>query len=89
MTSLLLTGILVIVLQIVTFLVIVPLAPGVEVNGVLTAFIASFIYAAVNTVLTSIFAIDSGGSYFGLLVSTMMAKRATTPTRSSTRPKRT
>ncbi len=77
--SLLLTGILVIVLQIVTFLVIVPLAPGVEVNGVLTAFIASFIYAAVNTVLTSIFAIDSGGSYFGLLVSTMMAKRATTP----------
>ena len=74
--SLVLTGILVIVLQIVTFLIIVPLSPGVEVNGILTAFIASFIYAAINTLLTSIFAIDSGGSYFGLLVSTLMANRA-------------
>ena len=78
--SLVLTGILVLVLQVLTFLVIVPLAPGVEVNGFLTALVGSFIYAAVNTVLTSIFAIDSGGSYFGLLVSTMMAKRATAPT---------
>ena len=78
--SLVLTGILVLVLQVLTFLVIVPLAPGVEVNGFLPALVGSFIYAAVNTVLTSIFAIDSGGSYFGLLVSTMMAKRATTPT---------
>ena len=78
--SLVLTGILVIVLQVVTFLVIVPLAPGVEVNGFLTALIASFVYAAFNTVLTSIFAIDSGGSYFGLLVSTMMTKRAAAPT---------
>jgi uncharacterized membrane protein YvlD (DUF360 family) len=78
--SLILTGILVLVLQVVTFLVIVPLAPGIEVNGVLTALIASFVYAAINTVLTSIFAIDSGGSYFGLLVSTMLAKRSAAPT---------
>ena len=78
--SLVLTGVLVLVLQVLTFLVIVPLAPGVEVNGFLPALVGSFIYAAVNTVLTSIFAIDSGGSYFGLLVSTMMAKRATAPT---------
>ncbi len=77
--SLVLTGVLVLVLQILTFLVIVPLSPGVEVNGVLTALVASFIYAAVNTILTSILAIDSGGSYFGLLVSTLMAKRAATP----------
>ena len=68
--SLVLTGILVLVLQAVTFLVIVPLSPGVEVNGFFTALIASFIYAAVNTVLTSIFAIDGGGSYFSLLVAT-------------------
>ncbi len=77
--SLILTGVLVIVLQVVTFLVIVPLSPGVEVNGFFTALIASFIYAGINTVLTSVFAIDSGGSYFGLLVSTMMAKRAAAP----------
>src|SRR4029079_18015281 len=74
--SLILTGILVLVLQVVTFLVIVPLAPGIEVNGFLTALVASFIYAGINTVLTSVFAIDSGGSYFGLLVSTMLAKRS-------------
>ena len=48
--SLVLTGILVLVLQVLTFLVIVPLAPGVEVNGFLTALVGSFIYAAVNTV---------------------------------------
>ena len=87
--SLVLTGILVLVLQVLTFLVIVPLAPGVEVNGFLTALVGSFIYAAVNTVLTSIFAIDSGGSYFGLLVSTMMAsarpRRPTNPALSSSR----
>ena len=64
-----LTGILVLVLQVFTFLVVVPLAPGVEVDGFLTALVGSFIYAAMNTVLTSIFAIDSGGTYFGLLVS--------------------
>ena len=81
--SLVLTGILVLVLQVLTFLVVVPLAPGVEVNGFLTALVGSFIYAAVNTVLTSIFAIDSGGSYFGLLVSTMMAKRAAAAERQS------
>ena len=68
------------VLQVVTFLVIAPLAPGVEVNGFLTALIGSFVYAAVNTVLTSILGVDSGGSYFGLLVSTLLAKRAAAPT---------
>jgi uncharacterized membrane protein YvlD (DUF360 family) len=75
--SLLLTGVMVLLLQIVTFLVIVPISPGVEVDGFLTALIASFLYAGVNTVVTSVFAIDSGASYYGLLVSTLMAKRAT------------
>ena len=69
-------GILVLVLQVVTFLVIVPLSPGVEVDGFTAAFIASLIYAAINTALTAIFGIDRGGSFFGLLIAQLHAKRA-------------
>jgi uncharacterized membrane protein YvlD (DUF360 family) len=74
--SLVLLGILVIVLQVVTFLVIAPLANGVEVDGFTSALVGSFVYAAINTVLTSILGVDRGGSYFGLLVASLMAKRA-------------
>ena len=56
--SLILTAIAVLVLQILTFLVIVPLSPGVEVDGVLSAVIGSFVYAAFNTVLTAILGLD-------------------------------
>ncbi|HEY7970928.1 MAG TPA: phage holin family protein [Candidatus Limnocylindrales bacterium] len=73
--SLVLLGILVIVLQIVTFLVIAPLANGVHVDGILTALIASLVYAAVNTALTSILGVDRDGSFFGLLVSNLLATR--------------
>jgi uncharacterized membrane protein YvlD (DUF360 family) len=78
--SLVLLGVLVLVLQVVAFLVIAPLANGVVVNGFFTALIASFVYAAVNTALTSILGVDRGGSYFGLLVSNLMANRAAEPT---------
>ncbi len=74
--SLVLLGILVIVLQVVTFLFIAPLARGVEVDGFTSALIGSFVYAAFNTVLTSILGVDRGGSYFGLLVASLMSKRA-------------
>ena len=80
--SLVLLGVLVLVLQVVTFLVIAPLANGVVVNGFFTALIASFVYAAVNTALTSILGVDRGGSYFGLLVSNLhgQACRGARPT---------
>src|SRR6476646_3635237 len=71
--SLVLLGVLVLVLQVVTFLVIAPLANGVHVDGFVSALIASFVYAAVNTALTSILGIDRGGSFFGLLVSNLLA----------------
>jgi uncharacterized membrane protein YvlD (DUF360 family) len=74
--SLVLTGILVLVLQIVVFLVIAPLSPGVFVDGIFSALIGSFIYAAINTTLTSILGVDSGGSFFGLLVQNLMVKGA-------------
>ncbi len=73
--SLVLLGVLVLVLQVVTFLVIAPLARGVNVDGFLSALIGSFVYAAINTALTSILGVDRGGSYFGLLVSNLMAHR--------------
>jgi uncharacterized membrane protein YvlD (DUF360 family) len=71
--SLVLTGILVIVLQVVVFLVVVPIAPGVAVDGFVSALIGSFIYAAINTTFTAILGVDTGGSYFGLLVQNLLS----------------
>ena len=74
--SLVLTGILVIVLQILVFLVVAPLAPGVAVDTFLSALIGSFIYAAINTTLTAILGVDRGGSFFGLLVQNLLSSGA-------------
>ena len=75
--SLILVAILVLVLQIVAFLVVAQFAPGVHVDGFGTALIASFVYAIINTVLTAILGIDSGDSYYGLLVQRLLVKRST------------
>jgi uncharacterized membrane protein YvlD (DUF360 family) len=74
--SLVLTGILVLVLQVMAFLVVAQWAPGVHVAGFLTALIGSFIYAIINTILTSILGVDSGGSYYGMLVQRLLVKRS-------------
>ena len=74
--SLPLLAILVLALQVITFLVIAPLAQGVEVDGFLAALIGSFVFAAFNTALTAILGVDRDGSYFGLLVSSLLAKRS-------------
>jgi uncharacterized membrane protein YvlD (DUF360 family) len=73
--SLILTGILVIVLQIVAFYVIAPLASGVIIDGVLAGIIGSFIYAAINTALTAVLGVDRGGSYYGLLIQQLLTRR--------------
>jgi uncharacterized membrane protein YvlD (DUF360 family) len=78
--SLILTGILVIVLQVVAFYVIAPLASGVIIDGAIAGIIGSFVYAAINTALTAILGVDRGGSYYGLLVQQLLAKRGATPT---------
>jgi uncharacterized membrane protein YvlD (DUF360 family) len=72
--SLILTGVLVLVLQIVAFLLAARLVPGIQLGGVLTALIASFVYAIVNTILTAIFGVDRGGTYYAQLVQAMLAK---------------
>src|SRR4051794_2025766 len=74
--SLVLVGILVIVLQIVSFLVVAQWAPGVHVDAFLTALVGSFIYAIINTILTAILGVDSGGSYYGALIQRLMVKRS-------------
>jgi uncharacterized membrane protein YvlD (DUF360 family) len=75
--SLILVGVLVLVLQVVAFLVVAQFAPGVHVDTFITALIGSFIYAIINTILTAILGIDSGGSYYGLLIQRLMVQRST------------
>jgi uncharacterized membrane protein YvlD (DUF360 family) len=75
--SLILVAVLVLVLQVIAFLIVANYAPGVHVDGFVVALIASFIYAIINTILTAILGIDSGGSYYGLLVQRLMVKRST------------
>jgi uncharacterized membrane protein YvlD (DUF360 family) len=75
--SLILVAVLVLVLQVVAFLVVAQFAPGVHVDGFGTALIASFVYAIINTVLTALLGIDSGDSYYGLLVQRLLVKRST------------
>src|SRR6185503_18807913 len=74
--SLVWLAVLVLVVQVLTFLVIAPLANGVEVDGFFSALIGSFVFAAFNTLLTAILGVDRDGTYFGLLVSSLMAKRS-------------
>ena len=74
--SLILVGILVLVLQVISFIVIAQWAPGVHVDSFGTALIGSFIYAIINTILTAILGIDSGGSYYGTLIQRLMVQRS-------------
>jgi uncharacterized membrane protein YvlD (DUF360 family) len=75
--SLILVAVAVLVLQVVAFLAVASLAPGVHVNGFASALVGSFIYAIINTVITALLGVDSGDSYYGLLIQRLMVKRAT------------
>jgi uncharacterized membrane protein YvlD (DUF360 family) len=75
--SLILVAILVLVLQVVSFIVVAQWAPGVHVESFTTALIASFVYAIINTILTAVLGIDRDGSYYGLLIQRLMVKRST------------
>jgi uncharacterized membrane protein YvlD (DUF360 family) len=74
--SLVLVAVLVLVLQVVSFIVVAQWAPGVHVDAFLTALVGSFIYAIINTILTAVLGVDSGGSYYGLLVQRLLVKRS-------------
>jgi len=77
--SLILTGSLVLILQVVAFLLAARLVPGIQLGGVLSALIASFVYAIINTILTAIFGVDRGGTYYAQLVQAMLAKAFAPP----------
>jgi uncharacterized membrane protein YvlD (DUF360 family) len=74
--SLILTAILVLILQVATFYVVAQFSPGVRIDSVAWAIVASFVYAFINTALTGILGVDSGGSYYGSLVQTLRARTA-------------
>ena len=48
--------------------------PGVHLSGVLSALVASLVYAAINTVLTAILGIDQSDSYYGRLMQAMLVR---------------
>ena len=74
--SLILTGIAVILIQILVFLFAANVEPGVHINGFFTALVGSFVYAIINTIITAVLGIDSGDSFYGLLIQNLLLKRA-------------
>jgi uncharacterized membrane protein YvlD (DUF360 family) len=78
--SLILTGIAVLIIQVLVFLVAANLVPGVHVGGFFPALFGSFVYAIVNTALTAILGVDSGDSFYGLLVQNLLVKHAAATT---------
>jgi uncharacterized membrane protein YvlD (DUF360 family) len=64
-----------ILFQIIAFLIMGAVLPGLEVDGFLAAFIGSWLYAIVNTTLTAVLATDQDESYWGALVRQMALQR--------------
>ena len=64
------------IFQVATFLALPLFVHDLKVNGILTALIASFVYAAVNTILVAVFSITSDDSYFAILMQQVSARRA-------------
>jgi hypothetical protein len=61
--------------QVLAFLVAANILPGLTIDGFWWAFAASWIYAIVNTTLTSILATNNDESYWGALVRQMAIRR--------------
>jgi uncharacterized membrane protein YvlD (DUF360 family) len=61
--------------QVASFLLVAYTVKDLTVSGVLSALVASFIYAAVNTILVALFSITSDDSYFAILMQQVSARR--------------
>jgi uncharacterized membrane protein YvlD (DUF360 family) len=70
------TAVIVLVFQVLAFLLASSVVPGVHLNGVVGALIASLVYAAINTVLTAILGIDQSDSYYGRLMQAMLVRQS-------------
>jgi uncharacterized membrane protein YvlD (DUF360 family) len=64
------------VLQVAAILILEPLVPGVEISGIPAAFVGSWVFAIVNTILTAILSISEDDSHFGALVRRLRMQRA-------------
>jgi uncharacterized membrane protein YvlD (DUF360 family) len=74
--SVVLTAVLAILMQVLVFLFVANFVPGVHVNGFGTALIGSFVFAIIGSLLTWILGVDQGGSYYGLLIQSLMLQQA-------------
>ena len=74
--SLILTGVLVLVFQVLAFLIVARWVPGVSINGFGAALIGSFLYAIINSILTAILGVDRGGTYYAQLVRSLLLERS-------------
>jgi uncharacterized membrane protein YvlD (DUF360 family) len=63
------------VFQVVAFLLITRFVPDYQVAGWFTALVASLVFAAVDTMLGAVLAIDDGDTYWGTLVQQLAARR--------------
>jgi len=78
--SLILTGIAVLVIQVLVFFIAAQVVPDVHVDSLVSALVASFVFAIVNVILTSIVGVDMSDSFYGLLVQQLLIMRDVTPT---------
>ena len=65
-----------ILFQVLVFIVISNVLPGVTVAGFWSAFWASWVFAIVNTILTSLISIDQDDSFYGTLVRQLATRQA-------------
>ena len=63
------------VFQVASFLIVANVVKDLTVSGILSALVASFVYATVNTILVALFSITSDDSYFAILMQQVSAQR--------------
>ncbi|MFN8631704.1 MAG: phage holin family protein [Chloroflexota bacterium] len=61
--------------QVVSFLVVPTVLPGMHIQGPVTALVASLMYALVNTSLTSLLSITDDDSYWAVLLQQLAVRR--------------
>src|SRR3954469_14541916 len=69
-------GIAAVLFQVLVIMALVPLVPGVEVNGILGALFTSLLVATANSVLTFVLSRDEDDSYYGVLVRQLARERS-------------
>ncbi|HSH21499.1 MAG TPA: phage holin family protein, partial [Candidatus Caenarcaniphilales bacterium] len=61
--------------QVLVILALVPLVPGVRVTSTFNAFVASWVFAVINSLATWLLTLDSDDSYYAMLVRRLVSRR--------------